>query len=386
MTDSSLPLSNSSSHVGWIDLLRVVACVAVVLAHNCDAFVGQFLVDPVSFYTGTAIGSLMRPSVPLFVMITAVLLLPVRSTITLPSFYRRRVGRIVVPLIFWSIALPLLTWLYFAVFSPGTQNPIVDLSSYNSSSVWHRIATFIFNFNFDTTPLWYLYMLVGLYLIMPVISTWLEKASPAEIRTLLWVWLISLFLPYVEKVAPLLGYVGNYGNMGILGVCDWNPYGTFYYLSGFVGYAVLAYYLRTYPLRWSSARLAAVCIPSFLIGYAITFLGFVEINTSYPGDYSMLEIIWYFCSINVVMMTVPVFILFSRLHFSAPSWLSSLAGLTFGIYLCHFVFVFFAYDLLASTGWPYWIRIFGGCTVSFACAAALTWIFSIWRPTRRLVG
>lgn len=100
MTDSSLPLSNSSSHVGWIDLLRVVACVAVVLAHNCDAFVGQFLVDPVSFYTGAAIGSLMRPSVPLFVMITAVLLLPVRSTITLPSFYRRRVGRIVVPLIF----------------------------------------------------------------------------------------------------------------------------------------------------------------------------------------------------------------------------------------------------------------------------------------------
>lgn len=386
MTDSSLPLSNSSSHVGWIDLLRVIACVAVVLAHNCDAFVGQFLVDPASFYTGAAIGSLMRPSVPLFVMITAVLLLPVRSGITLGAFYRRRVGRIIVPLIFWSVALPLIAWLYFAVFSPATLNPIVDLSSYDSASVWRRIATFIFNFNFDTTPLWYLYMLLGLYLIMPVISAWLEKASPREIRILLWVWGVSLILPYVEKAASLLGYVGNYGNMGILGVCDWNPYGTFYYLSGFLGYAVLAFYLRTYPLRWSSRRLAAVCIPSFLIGYAITFLGFVEINTSYPGNYAMLEIIWYFCSINVVMMTVPVFIFFSRIRFSAPSWLSSLAGLTFGIYLCHFVFVFFAYDLLAATGWPYWLRIFGGCAVSFICAAALTWLFNLWRPTRRLVG
>lgn len=46
-------------------------------------------------------------------------------------------------------------------------------------------------------------------------------------------------LPYLQMIAPLLGYNGNYGNMGLLGVCDWNPYGMLYYFSGFLGYLVL---------------------------------------------------------------------------------------------------------------------------------------------------
>ena len=68
------------------------------------------------------------------------------------------------------------------------------------------------------------------------------------------VWGAALLLPYVEVAAPLLGYAGNGGNMGLWGVCDWNAYGTFYYFSGFVGYLVLAYYLVRYPLRWSWRR------------------------------------------------------------------------------------------------------------------------------------
>lgn len=116
-----------------------------------------------------------------------------------------------------------------------------------------RLYTFVFNFNYDTTPLWYLYMLVGLYLVMPVLGAWLRQASQRDLQLFLAVWGAALLLPYVEVAAPLLGYAGNGGNMGLWGVCDWNAYGTFYYFSGFVGYLVLAYYLVRYPLRWSLA-------------------------------------------------------------------------------------------------------------------------------------
>ena len=61
-----------------------------------------------------------------------------------------------------------------------------------------RIYTFIFNFNYDTTPLWYLYMLVGLYLIMPVIGAWLQQASRRDIRLVLYVWGVTLLLPYIK--------------------------------------------------------------------------------------------------------------------------------------------------------------------------------------------
>ena len=43
-----------------------------------------------------------------------------------------------------------------------------------------KIWTFIFNFNYDTTPLWYLYMLVGLYFIIPIFHAWLERATDLE--------------------------------------------------------------------------------------------------------------------------------------------------------------------------------------------------------------
>lgn len=99
--------------IGWVDALRILACFMVVLAHCCDGFVAQFDSDPTAFYAGVTIGSLMRASVPLFVMMTGVLLLPVPQTMTLSSFYRKRVGRIIPPLVFWSLALPPIAYLYF---------------------------------------------------------------------------------------------------------------------------------------------------------------------------------------------------------------------------------------------------------------------------------
>lgn len=90
-----------------------------------------------------------------------------------------------------------------------------------------------FNFNYDTTPLWYLYMLIGVYLFIPIIGVWLNTASAKDIRLFLVFWVISLMVPYIKMAAPLLGYTGNYDNAGIWGVCNWNEFGTFYYFSGF---------------------------------------------------------------------------------------------------------------------------------------------------------
>lgn len=235
-------------NIGWIDLLRVIACFLVVLSHSCDAFVAQFSNNHGAFLTGTLIGSSVRACVPLFVMMTGVLMFPVRYSMT--DFYKKRIGRIVVPLIFWSLALPILYFVYLN-YGVSTQSPSIDMANFTSATMLNKMYTFIFNFNYDTTPLWYLYMLVGLYLVIPILNSWLENASQKDIKLFLYVWGISLFIPYIKMVAPMLGYTGNYGNMGLFGVCDWNEFGTFYYVSGFIGYIVLAYYLVKYPLDWS---------------------------------------------------------------------------------------------------------------------------------------
>ena len=225
--ENRLPNPNAPARerIGWVDLLRVTACFLVVFSHCCDPFVGQFDNDRAAFLTGAFSGSFVRCCVPLFVMMTGVLLLPVKTG--LAGFYRKRIGRILAALVFWSVVLPLLYYVYLN-YVTASQSPAIDPENFTWGATLHKLWTFVFNFTFDTTPLWYLYMLAGLYLIMPVISAWLERASRSELKTLLGVWGVTLLLPYAKMFAPMLGYTGNFGNMGLYGVCDWNEFRTVY--------------------------------------------------------------------------------------------------------------------------------------------------------------
>ena len=370
-------------HIGWVDLLRVAACFTVVFAHCCDPFIAHFDADRGAFLTGVFAGSLTRPSVPLFVMISAVLLLPVGES--MGAFYRRRIGRIAPPLLFWSLVLPLLFYAYLHTAGAATQNPSIDPSSYTLRQLFVRMYTFVFNFNYDTTPLWYLYMLAGLYLVMPVLSAWLRQASRHDLRLFLSIWGATLVLPYVQLAAPLLGYAGNYGNTGLWGVCDWNSYGTFYYFSGFVGYVAAAYYLVHYPPQWSRRRTLAIMAPLFVAGYLATALGYVAVQRFFPGDYAYLEIVWYFCGINVVLMTLPVFVVVRRFAAAVRPWVARLAKLSFGIFLCHFAVIPVSYDLFDCAALPAWLRIVGMACTTFGVSAVVVWAMSRWRVTRRVV-
>lgn len=149
-----------------------------------------------------------------------------------------------------------------------TASPNIVMDTYTWSATVDKLYTFIFNFNYDTTPLWYVYMLVGLYLFMPIMSAWLTQAKRKDVKIFLGIWIFSMVLPYVQMLAPTLGYEGNYGNMGILGICDWNPYGMFYNFAGFMGYMVLAHYLMKYPLNWNWKKTLSITLPLFLAGFA----------------------------------------------------------------------------------------------------------------------
>lgn len=368
--------------IAWVDLLKIIACFLVVFSHNCDPYVAVFDSDRSTFLAGVFSGSLTRSSVPLFVMMTGVLLLP--TTRTMLQFYRRRIGRILPPLIFWSAALPLFYYLYINRI-PLSTNPAINPADYTLFETLRRAVTFIFNFNYTTTPLWYLYMLIGLYLIIPLLNAWLVQATRKELRLFLSVWFITLFIPYIKMFAPVLGYAGNYGNMGIFGICDWNEYGTFYYISGFIGYLVLAYYLVTYPLKISLAKTLLYGIPLFLIGYAITSFGFIEVQRYYPGNYAYLEIIWFFTGINVFMMTLPIFVIIQKLPVHPNKWLTRAASLTFGIYLCHFFFVQVGYDMLTPLTLPVPVKIILGAIFAFSVSAILVAVMKQWRPTRLFV-
>jgi surface polysaccharide O-acyltransferase-like enzyme len=371
-------------HIAWVDLLRVTACFLVVLSHACDPFVGQFDNNYTEFLTGAAIGSLVRPCVPLFVMMSGVLLLPINMD--MGTFYKKRTKRLLLPFVFWSLMLPVLYFLYVNYSGIEIISPNIVAESYTIGATINKLYTFVFNFNYDTTPLWYVYMLIGLYLFMPIIGAWLKQATKREMHYFLGIWIVSMFLPYLQFLAPMLGYAGNGDNMGILGVCDWNPFGVFYYFSGFLGYVILAYYLVKYPLDWNWRKTLSVAIPVFLTGYAITLAGFILMHKHFPASYPHLEIIWFFSGINVFLMTFSVFIIMKKVNIKVSPLLTKTAGLTFGIYLCHFIFVQLGYDLVyPNIPVPAFVKILLIAIIAFGISLLITWLMSLNKITKKFV-
>jgi len=373
---------NREKNIAWVDVLRVLACFMVVMAHCCDPFVAQFTNNSVDNMAGIATGSLMRSCVPLFAMITGFLLFPVTMSTT--EFYSKRIKKIVIPLIFWSLITPFLYFAYLSFFE--TSNPNIVLSSFTLDATLTKLYIFVFNFSYDTIPLWYLYMLVGLYLVMPIFGAWLNQATQKEVKVFLMLWGVTMILPLVELFAPLAGYGGNYGDKGLLGECLWNPYGTFYYFSGFIGYAVLAYYLKKYPLNWTWTKTLCITIPLFIAGYCITYYGFIAAGRVYADNYAYLEIPWYFTGINVFMMTIPIYLIIQKIQWRESQIVKRLAGLTMGIFLCHFFFVQLFYDVLYPllNVSPYLKILIIALTV-FVLTAGIVWVLSKNKFTRKII-
>lgn len=334
--NQTLTRQNPGQHVVWLDVVRLVAMFTVVCCH-CT--------DPFNFYPGTSpdiadikfwgaiYGALLRPCVPLFVMITGALLLPVRGEVSV--FYKKRIPRVFFPFLIWSVIYNLFPWMTGVLgLEPRV---ILEFFPYANEEVLRQsfavsmgyIANLPFNFSLLDVHMWYIYLLIGLYLYLPIFSAWVEKASERAKLWFLAAWGVTLLLPYYNE------FVAQY----LWGTCSWNQFGMLYYFAGFNGYLLLGHYLRNHD--WSGQKLAVVGIPMFLVGYAMTFFGFRHMTSLPDFTDEMLELFFTYCSLNVVMMTIPIFMLCKRANVQSETVRKALANLTlcgFGIYMIHYFF------------------------------------------------
>lgn len=105
--------ATTQSHIVWLDVIRTVAMLMVIGVHCIDPFYISPTLGSLPEYKHWAAvyGSLLRPSVPLFVMMTGLLLLPIREQ-SLGVFYKKRIYRVL---------FPFLYGLYYTIYSLGLQ-------------------------------------------------------------------------------------------------------------------------------------------------------------------------------------------------------------------------------------------------------------------------
>lgn len=329
---------SEAKHLVWLDVTRWFAMFFVVVSHAGDTF--NFNAPPgdaAYAFWGEVWGSLARFCVPVFAMMTGFLLLPVKQDGG--AFAKKRIGRVLPPFLFWSALYCLLPWL--VALCGGTNDTLRIFIPFADCGVgwaptWAALRQIPLNFCALTTHMWYVYMLIGLYLVLPVFSPWYEKANAKAKWAFLGLWGVSLVLPYVRN------YLGD-GH--VWGECAWNDYGLLYGFSGFLGYAVLGSmlgHLRT----WSWTKTLLVSVPLLVGGFAVTYFGYHHMIVVTHNDYAtyakQIELYWTFCSPNVVAMSAAVFLLTKKCVHLPSGLARALADVNrcgFGIYCAHYLFI-----------------------------------------------
>lgn len=278
-----------------LDVLRLAAVFAVVWLHVSAPQVSRGAgAGDLAWWVGNVASAFSLWCVPVFVMVSGALLLPGRDGAEAAQFYRRRGGRVLIPLIFWTSFYLLLRGL--------------EQGSMSVQEVAWSVLT--------ATPyyhLWYLYMLLGLYLATPFLRTLVAAGSRRS---------VLVFIAFCFAVAIVEGAFRGYrGDKG----------GTFLGLFlPYVGYYVAGHYLHTETPRWPRWLLVAVVAASGTLIAGLAGLLSPTVPKAWEIAYARLNPL-------VIVLSFAVFLLGLGLKFRAapPPWLTRHATLTLGIYAIH---------------------------------------------------
>lgn len=357
--------------IAFIDYIRVFACFLVMLVHASENFYGAegstdmagpqaFLANEgdrlwVSLYDGFS-----RMSVPLFIIVSAFLLAPMREGMTTWEFYRKRALRILPPFAIFMVLYSTLPLLWGQI---------------DEATSLHDLSRLLLNFPTLAGHLWFMYPLFSLYLFIPVISPWLAKATAKEERFFLLLFALSTCMPYLNR------WCGE-----LWGECFWNQYHMLWYFSGYLGYLVLAHYIRTH-LTWSRTKRLAIGSACTVAGAAATILSFyVQAVPGITHDTPTLEIGWAFCTINCLVLTGGMFVLFTCIE-KPNAVITDISKCSYGMYLMHIFWLgMWASVFKGTLALPTVAAIPAIAVSTFACSYLTTRVIRMLPGSKWIVG
>ena len=315
--------------------MRVAACFMVIMVHSTEPFYlggeGAQILTRTDAFWSSLFDSFVRACVPLFIVASSYLQFPLHYSTG--EFFRRRAVRILVPFLIWSL-------VYAFVWG----EPVSNLKS------------LLLNFNYAAGHLWFVYMLVGVYLLMPILSPWAEKVGKRELQVYLGICFFTTLIPLIRDWVSADPLAVAYGPTGIprqalyplWGEASWNGYGLFYYMSGFIGYLLLGLYMRRFVGELSWKKTLAVALPCWLSGFAIVFGGFIRrvwetSGGAFPAEGIIdvavyWETTWCNDTVGVALMTIGWILLFKKANCCGCFYnkvLLPVSKASYGVYLAH---------------------------------------------------
>ncbi|MCI9530634.1 MAG: acyltransferase family protein [Lachnospiraceae bacterium] len=293
----------TAERTGYFDFLRVVATYAVIILHIAAQNWYKADVGSLEWKAFNAYDSIVRWGVPIFVMISGALFLNGQQA--LERIFKKNIFRIITAFCFWSCVYTAADYL------EGVEIPRISL-----------------HFLRGHYHMWFLFMIVGLYLIIPFLRKIVESDFLGKyflVLALAFSFVLPQFLSLLPYASERAGAVAN----AIVKDLD------FHFTLGYAAYFVLGFYLD----RCTISRKAEGAVYVLgMGGFAATVLCSQIISnhqqkgsTLFYGNFT----------VNVLLESIAVFVFF-RKHCqlaNVPGWVKSLiqrlAKYSFGVYLAH---------------------------------------------------
>ncbi|MDE6700876.1 MAG: acyltransferase family protein [Acetatifactor sp.] len=289
------------------DLLRIIACFAVVLLHVSNSYWYVESVESRNFLIMTVYNSFTRFAVPVFFMLSGLFLLDPDRELPVKK-WALKIFRLVAGFYIWS-----LFYAFQSVIFNGLRNGFDSVDQKMWSDAVTRLVM-------GHGHMWFLLDLLGFYLLLPVFRKVCEDIRVMGYFLLLWV--IVRFL--VVTVFP-----GLAGGM----LLAWVTAQHLYMLTGYIGYFLGGYFLNKISIPKGGRLVLYISGLGALIFTMVKTIVDCRATESYDDH-------WFLPSnLNILILSAAVFVLCK--HMEVPQCLTdsrlvrNMAKSTFFVYMIH---------------------------------------------------
>lgn len=335
----------------YLDILRVIACLSVIMIHSSGPYVVEE-VGTFNFWVGNILDGLARIGVPIFVMISGSLMLNQNYNFT-KSKIIKHIKKMIIFFCFWSV-------IYCVVF-----NIVVPLLLKHEPISIIKILGSLIKGHYH---LWFIYLIIGLYLIVPLLRLWVNDKNKKYVE-----YFIILAIIFSYLIPRIIDIGSNYSNIfeHLNEIVEKNL--SLKYVGGYTAYFILGWYINNYDLKHKK-----LVYTLGIIGVFMTVIGtYILFATS--GEY--ISAMYSGLSINVLFQSIAVFYIIKNRFINVTNdnnkIINSISKNSLGIYAIHVSIVTIMYYILGYIGINYAIVnipiIF---IISFLCAWICSYVLS----------
>ena len=299
---------NSKNRNISFDLLRIICAFSVVLLHVSGEYIYSYPVGSIGFRLSNFMNSISRFGVPIFVMISGAIFLSEGKQISIKKLWCKNIFRMLLLFGIWSFAYYVYQSLYWWKFD-----------------FWrHGLVRTITGCIYASDHFWFLFMIMGLYALVPILRTWVHNASKKEMD-----YFVILFLIFQIGRTTISILINKSLVLEIFDLVK------IVELSWYLGYFVLGYILIKHGVSQKVKIFLYGMVPvGIAANYFISDYMSLQQGSYTPGIYDSFGIFTFFHSVALFVFITDVF---SKVNLNAKcgALCSNLALDTLGIYLMH---------------------------------------------------